>query len=257
MFDTQLFLQNEIGSFGRELFYFERLESTNNTAAALAKENCPEGTVVLANEQTKGRGRKGNVWYSPGDVNLYFSVVLYPDSTDLRYLPYMAGMAVIHSLSNVGIKPDLKWPNDILASGKKISGVMIETSMEQNQARFAVMGCGINVNETSLPDELQQSATSVALETGSPVSRESLLAAFLIEFERLYKKIKEFQWEDFCAELAKHSTYLKGAQVRIVQDGESFEGVTSGLDSYGGLILASPTAKKAFYAGEVQACRKS
>ncbi len=245
------------GTFGKEFYYFDRLESTNQTALMLAEKACPQGTLVLANEQTKGRGRKGSPWYSPRDVNLYFSILLYPDASRLQYLPFAAGLSVLLALEAIGLKPDLKWPNDILVSGKKISGVMIETSMEQSRLLHAVVGCGVNVNDKMLPAALQESATTIAIEKDSVFSRESLLASILFEFERLYEKIDEVTWTEFTTEVEKHSTYLNGCQVRILQDGESFEGVTSGLDSYGGLILTISSQRKVFYAGEVQSCRKN
>lgn len=257
MFDADNFLRLRKGNFGGEFYCFDRLESTNQTALTLAERGSPEGTVVLANEQTKGRGRKGSHWYSPRDVNLYFSILLYPDLSRLQYLPFAAGLSVVRALETIGLKSDLKWPNDILVRGKKVSGVMIETSIEQSRLQHAVVGCGVNVNDRMLPTELQESATSIALEKGSAISREALLASILLEFETLYEKIDGMTWAEFSLEVEKHSTYLNGSHVRILQDGEAFEGVTSGLDAYGGLILTSPSERRVFYAGEVQSCRKN
>jgi BirA family transcriptional regulator, biotin operon repressor / biotin---[acetyl-CoA-carboxylase] ligase len=257
MFNIMLFAHERKGSFGQEFYYFEQLPSTNETAFTLANQGSRDGTVVFANEQTKGRGRKGKAWYSPRDMNLYFSLVVRPDLSQLPYVPFIAGLAVVEALGIVGLKSDLKWPNDILVSGKKISGVMIETSTEQNKLHHAVVGCGVNVNGKALPPELQKSATTIAMEKGSVVSRESLLASILFEFESLYGRMNQLPWTEFSRELEKHSTYLYGCHVRILQDGETFEGVTAGLDNHGGLILTMSNERKVFYAGDVEACRKN
>lgn len=257
MFQTEEFFNIQKGSFANEFYSFEKLESTNGTAALLARKRCPEGTIVLANEQTKGRGRKGAGWYSPPSTNLYFSVVLYPDISRLQYLPFAAGLAVVRALDQLGLQPELKWPNDILVRDKKVSGIMMESSLESNSVQHVILGCGINVNIQNFPSELVTSATSVVVETGVLTSRESLLASFLIEFETLYEKIKEISWDEFSLEIERRSSYIQGCPVRIVLDGETWEGFTAGLDSYGGLVLKTASGNRIFYAGEVQSCRKN
>jgi BirA family biotin operon repressor/biotin-[acetyl-CoA-carboxylase] ligase len=257
MFEVSTFFEKRKGDFGQEFYYFDRLESTNEIAIRLAQEGHPEGTVVLANEQTKGRGRKGNTWYSPADVNLYFSIILYPHSDQLQYLPFCAALAVVRALERIELRAEVKWPNDVLVNGKKISGVLVETAMEQNKLLYAVVGCGINVNDIRLPLELEKAATTVAIEKTAPVSREDLFASILLEFENLYEKIGQVSWKEFCLELEKHSSFLHGCQVRILQDGKVFEGITSGLDSYGGLVVTTSFDRKVFYAGEVLECRKN
>lgn len=256
MFLVSDFESRRRGRFGNPLYYFEQLESTNETADQLAREGCPEGTVVLANEQTRGKGRKGNAWFSPADRNLYFSLVLRTAAASLKYLPYMACLSVQRALARSGVNADLKWPNDVVVRDRKLCGILIQTSMEDQKLQFAVTGCGINVNVMEFPEELRGAATSVALETGSVQPREALLASVLLEFERLYEKIDETAWEEFSAGLERSSTYLRGCQVKIMQDGEALEGTTAGLDGYGGLKIMTASGERTVYAGEVVSCRK-
>lgn len=244
------------GKFGNPLFYFETLESTNTTAEKLAREGCPEGTVVLANEQTGGKGRKGSAWFSPSDQNLYFSLVLRPDSASLKYLPYMACLSVQRAVSRLGIYADFKWPNDVLVEDRKLCGILIQTAIEEQRLQFAVVGFGINVNVHEFPESLQAHATSVALETGEPEDREPLLAFVLLEFERLYEKIDDTSWESFSAELESSSSYLRDCPVKVIQEGKTIEGITRGLDSHGGLRIETAEGKEVVYAGEVVSCRK-
>lgn len=260
MFDTADFQRRRRGKFGRELYYFEELESTNTQAADLARTGALEGTVVLANCQTGGKGRKGNTWFSPPDVNIYASIVLRPGKENLRCIPFVTGLAVVRMLAAAGMAAELKWPNDVLVGGRKIAGILVETSGSENRLEFAVSGCGINVNVTRFPAELVSSATSVALHssgTSAPPAREVLLASFLLEFELLYEKIEATPWADLCAELEKHSSYLRGCQVQVLQEDRVIEGETSGLDAFGGLIIQTPGGgPQTVYAGEVQLCRK-
>jgi BirA family biotin operon repressor/biotin-[acetyl-CoA-carboxylase] ligase len=256
MFNLADFHNSRRGEFGKDLYYFDQLESTNLTAETLAKNRYPEGTVVLANSQTHGRGRKGNAWYSPPDVNLYFSVVLRPQFDSVRYLPFFIALSVLNACEELQLPSDLKWPNDILINGKKTCGFLVQTAVEGQSLQYAIAGCGINVNLMEIPAGLKGSVTSIALEKGSPVAREPLLASILFHFGKLYEQIPTIHWDDFCSDLEKRSTFLRGCDVQVHQDGQTYTGITSGLDSYGGLLLKTGNGVKVFYAGEIEACRK-
>lgn len=258
MFDVAAFQKLRKGNFGKDLFYFETLESTNLTAGELALQDAAEGTVVLANEQTGGKGRMNRSWFSPADQNLYFSLLLRPDSTRLHYLPFMAALAIANTVASLGIDADLKWPNDVLVKGKKLSGILMQTSTEKNMLRHAVLGIGINVNVRMFPPELDATATSVILELpeGSAV-RESILASVLLDFERHYLAIHELVWSDFCLELESRSSYLRDCPVQVKEHDRILEGTTAGLDEFGGLILDTVDGRKIVYAGDVQSCRKN
>lgn len=256
MFDVAEFHTRRKSDLGKELHYFEVIESTNATAEQVATEGAAEGAVVLANEQTAGRGRMDRTWFSPAAQNLYFSIVLRPDADRLHFLPFMAGLALVRALAAVNVQAELKWPNDVCVGSKKLAGILMQTSMEKNKLRYAILGVGVNVNTTQFPEQLVEIATSIAREKRELVHRESMLASILFEFERLYRQIRDLDWKEFVEELQKHSTYLTGCPVCVSESDRVVEGITAGLDAYGGLILETPTGKKVVYAGDVQSCRK-
>jgi len=253
MFNVAEFHHDRKSKLGSEFYYFDSLESTNKIAEQFAREGCVEGTVVLANQQTGGKGRKGNPWHSPPDVNLYFSLVLRPELSRLHYLPFISALSIARVLEDQALQPDIKWPNDILVSGKKVCGILIETAVEQSKVSNAIVGFGINVNVTQFPEVLQSTAGSILQLKGSAVSRELLLASLLQHFE----KLNDLPWDDLVSQVEKKSSYTRDCRVTITApDGEVTEGMTAGLDSFGGLILVTDSGRKTFYAGEVQECRR-
>jgi BirA family biotin operon repressor/biotin-[acetyl-CoA-carboxylase] ligase len=256
MFDVEKFKARRKGNFGKELFYFDEIDSTNRAAADFAREKVREGTVVIAESQSAGRGRNSHIWYSPAEENLYFTVILYPPAERLHYLPFLSALSLIEALESLGLHCDLKWPNDLLVNGKKISGVLIQTSMEENQLQFALIGIGINVNAKSFPPDLQPIAASIATETGMETERERLLASILWELERLYREIRNIKWEDLTSRVKGKSSFLEGCEIQVEQQGKMITGRTAGVDPLGGLIVQTSAGREVFYAGEIQACRK-
>lgn len=256
MFRVTEFGKIRAGNFGTPFFYYEQCDSTNVIAEKLARQDCPEGTIVLANEQTAGKGRKGNEWFSPPDKNLYFSIILRPEMDRLKYIPYIACLSVIRAVLESGIYGDLKWPNDVVVNERKLCGFLVQTAIEEQELQFAVVGCGINVNTTEFPESLRSIATSVALETGRAEDRERLLASVLLELEKLYEKIKTAEWEEFAREVEEASSYIRDCPVKVIQDGRTIEGTTQGLDALGGLKLLTAKGEETVYAGEVLSCRR-
>jgi BirA family transcriptional regulator, biotin operon repressor / biotin---[acetyl-CoA-carboxylase] ligase len=256
MFDIRKFHNHRKGNFGKRLIYFDEIDSTNRVGADLARSGTTEGTVILADSQTQGRGRNTHIWYSPAGVNLYFTVVLFPPAARLHYLPYVAGLSIAQAVDHLGIDCDLKWPNDILINGKKAGGVLIQTSIEENRLQFALLGIGININARSFPEDLQPIAISIAQVLGQEIDREKFFAHVLFEFEQLYGRIAVMNWEELTDLFTRRSSIVLGCPVQIEQQGEVKTGVTAGLDSMGGLILQTPAGKEIFYAGEIVSCRK-
>jgi BirA family transcriptional regulator, biotin operon repressor / biotin---[acetyl-CoA-carboxylase] ligase len=155
--------------------------STNDIAREMAAKGAPEGTVVVASEQTRGRGSRGRVWVSPAGVNLMLSVILRPEITPDRLgeLAFVAGVAVAGTLrERFGLDARIKWPNDVRVGGKKIAGMIVEAAKGA-----AVLGIGLNVNWTELPEEIADTATSLAIELGKPVDLEALLKGFLADLD--------------------------------------------------------------------------
>jgi BirA family biotin operon repressor/biotin-[acetyl-CoA-carboxylase] ligase len=254
-FDVAKFQHRRKGAFGSQVFYYDEIDSTNRVAETLARQNQSEGTIVLANLQSMGKGRNTNQWFSPKDVNLYCTLVLKPSRENLHRIPFIAGLAIAQALSAHDLSVDLKWPNDVLIGERKIAGVLVQSAIEGDVLQYAIVGIGINVNVTDFPAELLSTATSIALEKAA-VQREQLLANLLFEFEELYGKMNLTSWDDFSELIAKHSSYLQNCHVEIKTTDGVTEGTTAGLDPFGGLILKTVTGQVVIYSGEVKACRK-
>lgn len=221
------------GFLGQCLIYEPTVASTMDVAREEAQAGCPEGTVVLADEQTKGRGRLGRAWVSPPGDNLYLTVVLRPSAARLRGLSIVSALAVVEAIEEVsGLRAAVKWPNDVQLSGKKVAGILIESEVAGDEVRFALVGAGINVSlDVSQIDEIRHIATSLAAELGRPVSREELVAALLGRLERLYLAPEDAYG------LWKADLETLGRRVRV-QFGETVEeGVAEDAAADGSLIL--------------------
>src|SRR5580693_1135988 len=177
--------------FGKRIFHFFKTDSTNRVALELGHAGEPEGAVVLAEEQTAGRGRAGRAWHSDRGTGIYVTLLLRPKLAPVQapLLTMMAGLSARAAIeSRTGLAPDLKWPNDLLIRGKKVGGILTEMHAEPAQVRFVIVGIGLNVNQEKFPAELSAIATSLRVETGKPQSRLELLVRLLREFENDYNR---------------------------------------------------------------------
>lgn len=229
-------------TFGRNLEYLETVDSTNRVAAERAAAGAPEGTIVVAETQLSGRGRRGRLWISPPGVNLYFSIVLRPRVAPARIgqIPLVAAVALHRALSSLAPAASvfIKWPNDILAAGGgKLAGILCEAGIEADVVRHAVVGIGINVNGRTFPSELAGIATSLAKESGAEHSRPVLLAAVLNAFEREYRRwLDASDLSGFLAYLQEHSA-LRGRMVAVDGPGDRKVGRVEGISPEGELLL--------------------
>jgi BirA family biotin operon repressor/biotin-[acetyl-CoA-carboxylase] ligase len=255
-FKVAIFQHYRKSSFGSELYYYSEVDSTNRVAEKLSQKSFLEGAAVVADSQTAGRGRGNNQWFSPAGENLYCTLLLSPDTSYLHRIPFIVGLAIAESFIDLELKVDLKWPNDVLIGNRKIGGILVQSAMEAGTTKYAVAGFGINVNTTSFPASLKETATSIAIEWGELGVRETILALLLMNFERLYTELTKVSWEDFCKQIEKNSTFIRNCEVKIQNHEGVTEGTTAGLDSYGGLIVNTTDGARVFYSGEVQACRK-
>jgi BirA family biotin operon repressor/biotin-[acetyl-CoA-carboxylase] ligase len=182
--------------FGKgEIIYFRETDSTNVRAKYLAGDGAPEGTVVVAEKQTQGRGRKGRFWFSPPGEGIYTSIILRPpiSPNEAPKLTLMASVAVAEALlSLTKLKINIKWPNDILINGRKVAGILTEISTDMDRIDYVVIGVGVNVNtpRQSLHPDIRQTATSILMETGKPFPRIALLRAYLEWLEIYYETFK-------------------------------------------------------------------
>ncbi len=224
---------------GRRTVYHQRLPTTMDAARDEATSAAAEGTVVVAGEQTAARGRLKRTWLSPRG-NLAFSVVLYPTRQQLPGLIMVSSLAVVGGIEAVtGLRTGIKWPNDVLIAGRKVCGILIESSLQAGRVDHAIVGVGINVNldPADFP-EITPIATSRSREAGREVSRPELLRAVLTEMERLYLAPHEavfHQWRNRLVTL--------GSDVRVTSGDTVIDGVAESVEPDGSLMLRLPDGR--------------
>lgn len=227
-------------ALGRHLHWFEETTSTSTIAMNLGHEGAPHGTVVLADAQTKGRGRMGRSWVSPPGKNLYLSILLRPDLPPTRApeLTLLAAVAVHETLDALGVRPAVKWPNDIEVNGKKTVGILCEMSAELSGLRYVVIGIGIDVNMAveDFPPEIASIATSLECALGRKLDRSEILASLLSNFERWLDVHAREGFEPVRRRWSE-CTNLFGTRVRARMTQGDLVGVVEGLDTDGALLL--------------------
>lgn len=177
-------------TMGQSIYFYEETDTTNNRARELAQEGAPEGTLVVAEKQTAGRGRRGKVWESPLGTGIWMSLVLRPQimPAEASVLTLLCGLATAEAIeAETGLSAGIKWPNDILINGKKAVGILTEMDCEMSEVHFVIPGIGINVNTASFPPEIADIATSLYLECGKTVSRRRLVHKVLERLEEHYE----------------------------------------------------------------------
>ncbi len=249
------------GGAGKIHHYF-RAGSTNALGMQAGASGEPEGAVFIAEEQTAGRGRGGHTWESEKSVGIYCSALLRPQVSPAEALPLSlaAGLAVATAIAAAtGMKPDLRWPNDVLLDGKKFCGILTEMNAEATRVRYAVIGVGINVNQVKFAGELAGTATSLRLAGGREWSRLELAAALLKSLDAAYRSLLEAGPAKVIADFEQRSSYARGKRVRVLSDGRGagdvdaeYEGVTDGLDARGFLKVKTGDAVRTVLSGGVR-----
>src|ERR1700758_1059726 len=221
--------------FGKRVHHFFKVDSTNRVALDLGHAGEPEGAVVIAEEQTAGRGRAGHAWHSERATGIYVTLLLRPHLAPVQapLLTMMAGLSAHTAIqAQTGLTVDLKWPNDLLIHEKKVGGILTEMHAEPSQVRFVIVGIGINVNQEKFPAELA-SATSLRVESGRPQSRLELLVRLLREFERDYNEFLSDGPASVIERFTRVSSYARGKRVRVSNGKDNFTGTTAGLGPEG------------------------
>ncbi len=230
------------GLFSQEkIHFFSSVDSSNDKAAAMARSTAPDGTVVVADHQSMGRGRLGRVWDSPGGVNLYFSLILKPE-IEPRYasqLTLLTGLALAEAIGVTGVAGvQIKWPNDILLTGRKVAGILTEMAVEENRVQHVIVGVGVNVNSSvaDLAPELATIAVTIADQLKKKVKRSALMADFLNRFGVWYRRYLDSGFAAIRPVWLEMSGIL-GQRVRINLAKESFTGRAVDLDADGFLLV--------------------
>ncbi len=224
---------------------YKEVDSTNEVAKKLAMEGAGEGTVVIAEIQTHGRGRYGKTWISPKG-GVYLSIVLKPriEPEEAPKVTFIAGVSVAKAIKNLyDLKAKIKWPNDVLINEKKVCGILTEVNAT-DMLNFVILGIGINanVNTNEFPEEIAKGATSLREELGREVDIEELITEVLNQIDKYYSMFKEKKFKVILQEWSKLSATL-WRKVRIVTKDKTIEGVAVGIDKNGSLIIETPERK--------------
>ncbi len=243
-------------TIGRNILYFDCLDSTNLEAKRLAAEGAEEGTVLVAEEQGNGRGRLERSYFSPRGKGIWFSVILRP-----KFLPQeapkctlLAAVSVAMAMEKFGLRAGIKWPNDIMYEGKKLVGILTEMNAEMDRINYIVIGTGINVNfaQEDFPEDIRETATSLAIMKGEDLSRVEFFRKVLEAMEELYTMVTERGFAPLMERWKQYAITL-GQEVHVVGMGEnaSFFGVAADIDENGALLVDTPEGRRRVLAGDV------
>ena len=242
---------------GKRIHHFQTIPSTNTEAYQLALRGAPEGEIVIAESQEKGRGRLGRHWVSPPFLNLYLSVILRPEipPSQASLITLMAAVAVAEAIERFsGLHPVIKWPNDILVENRKVAGLLNEIHSETDRIHFVILGIGVNLNmeKELLPKEIRGLATSLKMETGKSVSRKEFVPCLLGALEKWYTLFLREGGKPVL-DAWREKARLKGKPVKVTSFGETLLGRAVDIDAEGRLILETEKGeRKRIVAGDVE-----
>jgi BirA family transcriptional regulator, biotin operon repressor / biotin---[acetyl-CoA-carboxylase] ligase len=223
-------------AFAKRIHHFFKADSTNTIAMHLGEEGEPHGAVVIAEDQTAGRGRAGRTWLTDKSAGICCSVLVRPTIPPAHapLLTLVAGLAARDAASEeLTSVPDIRWPNDLIVHGRKFGGILTEMHAEPDRLHYAVIGIGINVNQQKMPAAIEETATSLRIESGKMHSRLELLVRLLRHLDRYYNLYLNEGPMPIVRRFAEVSSYFRGKRVRITTARESFIGTTAGLESSG------------------------
>lgn len=224
-----------------KLHYFSEIDSTNKQARELAESGALEGEIVIAEQQTRGRGRLGRSWVSPPFLNLYLSIILRPKlpPAHAAQITLMAAVALADTVARFAPDPPaIKWPNDILLRGKKLAGILTESSITAERVNYVILGLGVNLNfpHALMPDVIRQHATSLMECAGKTVSREAFLGRLIHDLDRCYGILGEAGFDAIAPQWEARFNF-HGRRVRVEMGDEALAGVARGIDRDGALIV--------------------
>lgn len=239
---------------GQKIYYYDTIDSTNTEAKRLAEEGAEHGSLIIANEQTQGRGRRGRSFQSQVGDGIFMTFLLKPDlmPNKASMLTLIAGLAVVKGLERVtGISCKIKWPNDVVIGGRKLAGLLTEMSAQIDYINYVVVGIGINVKNKKFPDELVPLATSLSMETQKDHHRAQIVEAVLEEFESRYERFVEAQ--SMAPFLKEYNEQLinRNQKVKVLEPQHAYEGTARGINEAGELLVETKQGVTAVASGEV------
>ena len=246
---------------GQNIEYYNTVDSTNILAGKLAFNDCPEGTVVIAEKQETGRGRRGRKWHSPSSKGIWMSIVLRPDimPEQAPFITIIAALSIYLSLEQkYNLKVGIKWPNDIVFDNKKLCGILTEMNAEPERVYHIIVGIGNNAyfNHNDFPSDLKNIATSIRILRGHEIQRRELITSVLSNFEALYYNAFKDEKRNELIELYKNKSITLGNNVKAIYNGETIEGKAIDITNSGELLIEKHGGKtKKILSGEVEHCR--
>ena len=239
----------------KEVLYFDTIDSTNTKAQELAEKGYPSGTLVVADKQESGKGRRGRSWVSPSGTGIFMTLMIKPDinPNNASMLTLVAALAVAKAITSVtGEEAMIKWPNDIVVNGKKVCGILTEMNAQFDYINHIVVGIGINVHNESFPEEISQMASSLMIEAGGKrFHRAQIIAETMSYFEQYYDTFLKTQ--DLSALVREYDELLvnMNKSVRVLDPKEPFDGKAMGITPKGELIVDTWESRKLVSSGEV------
>jgi BirA family biotin operon repressor/biotin-[acetyl-CoA-carboxylase] ligase len=245
---------------GGRIIRVESCTSTNDLVKKWALKNIDEGTVVISNEQTHGKGTKGRAWFSPDSLGLYMSVILRPPHSNVSLLSLVGGLAAVDAVFEaLGIRTKLKWPNDIIWKGRKLGGILSESTFIGNQLSHVILGLGLNIShkETDFPAAIRSSSVSLRMILGQKVNKEILLKSLWKYFNLWYERFLKGKEKDIIRSFQDLSILTIGEKISLRTEKEELTGIYDGLDEFGGLILKTQDQEHKFFSAQVMTLQRS
>lgn len=239
---------------GRQVYYFDETDSTNNDVRKLMAEGAGHGILAVADKQTAGKGRRGRTWISPAGANIFMSIGLKPELSPDKasMLTLVMALAICDTIHEVtGLDSRIKWPNDIVVNGKKVCGMLTEMEAELDCIHSVVIGIGINVNQQEMPEEIRETATSLFLESGEKIIRAHIIEKAMEYFEDYYAQFMEKGDLSLLKEAYNARLVNMDAGVRVLDPRGEYEGIAKGINTEGELLVERNGETVRVYAGEV------
>jgi BirA family biotin operon repressor/biotin-[acetyl-CoA-carboxylase] ligase len=247
------------GAMGRRIHWLESTASTNDVAARLAESGVEEGTTVVAEAQTRGRGRHGRVWFSPPGAGLYVSVIVRPAAgmagggNPASLLTLASGVAIAEAVRAVtGVPAGIKWPNDVMIGGRKLAGILAEAAVQGGALQFVVVGFGVNLQPAAYPPELASRATSIEAETSRPADRALVLAEILAAMGDRYADLRVGRFDAILSAWRHLAASLPGAHVEWDSPSGVVRGRAQDIDRDGALLVKVDGRIERVVAGEIR-----
>lgn len=250
----------QLRRFNNIVYYYASVTSTNDIARELAESGAGEGTVVVAEEQTSGRGRLGRSWASPKGEGLYHSIILRPNipPSDAPVLNLVIAVTLAELVSEqFQLTVDIKWPNDVLIGERKFAGIMAEGEFKKESIDYVITGIGVNLNHTSFPSDITEKATSIKLETGQTSDLDAFRQGLYRKLDARYDTFLDQGSSQIVRRWCELSSYAEGKSVKVITSDRTITGLTRGLTPNGALLVETSTGDlEIILTGDVRSLRK-